>query len=370
MNNSSSRVLALVAVLVFGGGTVLFFGYQFIWSPYKEARDKLELAQKLVADREQDFQIMGAEKVALAKWNKLSLPKDPNVAAAEYSKMLKPLLRDCGLAVEDFQGPPPQEGPSIGSQKKARHIALPFVIRAKGTVESLAKTLEALQRMPVMHRVKTLVVDRLDAKDKGGRVGVQMTIETVIVYGADNQPKLDGLKGLSPPSSTRNYLDVAMRNPFLGLVPVVVDKKPVEVVEKTPLGPDLKEFIYIDTIIPSSNEAVLRNRLYNKTLRVKSTRMSGYDIFSIRDDDYKQVLKGRILRIDQREIFFQEREVVYRLHFGQTLADAMGRPLSDAQIESFELNEFYDPDFGADEATPKKAGTTKRGITTKPGTTK
>lgn len=364
MNDSSKRVMIATLVLVAGLGGGLFLLNQFFYAPYMKVQNQLADLEDEVGKKETQQRAFQLDKAAMAKWSSLSLPKDPNRAASEYGKMLKPLLRDAGLSLEDFQGQPPQDMLGGDKQKKSKHVVLPFQVRAKGTVDSLAKALEALERVPVMHRVKSMVVDRLDAKDKTGRVGVQMTIEAVIVANTNTQPKLDKLL---PSTTNRTYSEVALRNPFLGAVPppppppkkkdpppeVVVEPEP----EPEPTGPDPREFIRIDTIVPTSNEAFLRNSLFKSPpLRIRSTPMSGYDTFRIMNEDRSRVmLKGKVLRIDSRDIFFQVGEDVYRFHFGQTLAEAMARRLNDAQLEELELTELVDMDFAKQDAEEKKA---------------
>ena len=61
------------------------------------------------------------------------------------------------------------------------HIVLPFVVKANGTISAVTKTLEALQRMPVMHRVTVLELtprrcNRLtgaDERQTGRQVGMK-----------------------------------------------------------------------------------------------------------------------------------------------------------------------------------------------------
>lgn len=364
MTSSMGRILVAVLAVVGGGGAVFFVVNNVFVRPYREATLRRDDLEDEVGKRELQQRAFEIDRAGVAKWSKLSLPSDPNRAAADYGKMLKPLLRDCGLTVDDFQGPSPQETSAGGVQKKPRHVVLPFQIRAKGTMESLAKTLEALQRIPVMHRVKTLVVDRLDARDSAGKLGIQMTIEAMIVAGANNTPKLAGLEALGPAVTNRSYQDLALRNPFVGALPppppppppAKKDPPPEVVEEPPPSGPDVLEFIRIDTIVPSSNEAFLRNTLYKSApLRLRSTPMSGYDTFRITSEDRSRVLLcGKVLRIDPRDVYFQVGEDVYAIHFGQTLADALNRPLPRSQLDALELTSLIDSEFAKETADAKK----------------
>lgn len=355
MNDSSKRVLGLALAVAAGLGAILFLGERIFWRPYQEARNRLSNLERDVDQKDRELRTLNLEKLNMAKWNKLSLSANPGRAAAEYGSMLKPLLRECGLTVDDFQGPPPQDAFNVGSQKKAKHIVLPFQVRAKGTVASLAQTLEALQRMPVMHRVKTMVVDRVDAKDRAGKLNIQMTIEAMIVSGANNQPKFS-LENLAPAATTRMYNEVAMRNPFVGALPAPPPPPPEKVIVKEeepppPSGPDPRLFIRLDTIVTSDNEAFLRNLLTDmketRPMKLRATpNAQGFDVFRIMDEGGSRVVvKGKVLRIDARDVYFQVGDKVYAFQIGQTMAEAMTRPLTTSELNSMELTSLIDADF-------------------------
>jgi hypothetical protein len=58
------------------------------------------------------------------------------------------------------------------------------------------------------------------------------------------------------------------------------------------------------------------------------------------------LLRAKVLRIDQRDMYFQVKEYVYGIHIGQTVADAMRRSLSDADLKEKNLTglvQAYDP---------------------------
>jgi hypothetical protein len=113
----------------------------------------------------------------------------------------------------------------------------------------------------------------------------------------------------------------------------------------------------------------LRNILHKSApLRLRSTPRSGYDTFSIRNEDRSKVLlKGKVLRIDPRDIYFQKGEDVYRFHFGQSLADAIGRPLSKTELKDLELVSLIDPEFAREEMEASKKAESKTKTTSKKG---
>jgi len=174
------------------------------------------------------------------------------------------------------------------------------------------------------------------------------------------------------PRSERNFEDLPLRNPFLGMQPPVKERV---IVETPPDGPDVRRYVSIDTIEHTTQQAFLRNILYkSRSMRIKSAPGSGYDVFQITDEDgEKVVVRGKVLRIDPRDVFFQVGEDVYDFHFSQTLAEAMKRPLSELELDRYELTDLVDPEFAQEETpaakdAPKKTSPASR--KTKTGTKK
>lgn len=402
--NPRERTLAWILGGIVGAGALAVLAHYQIVVPHREASERLAAAQDDLSKREQDLQLFSLEKAEQTKWNKLSLPKNFEKATAQYGQMLRSLIRDAGLTIDDLQGPPPQEGKATGSvvQKKPQHAVLPFTVRAKGTLANLTLALDALQRVPVMHRIKSIVIDRVDPKDKTGKLAINLALEAVSVHGVDNEPKYAPKFGLLPPHQTaqlaalmsrsrapaiplqipyvlpktvlakldapdtspRNLGEMALRNPFVGLLPTpppppkpkVVVKQPVEPpVELGPTGPDPREYIKIEQINPPQ-EAFLRNYLFRASdIRIRSTPMSGYDTFRVWDEDRERVLvQAKVLRIDPRDVYFQVNDEAFGMHFGQTMAAAMARPLSEFELDRLDLK--IDAAF----AEAAKAETTKK----------
>ena len=225
MNNKSpSMTTVIVGALAVVG--VVYVGYAFVYAPYRINFFKIAMLTNDNNKKEQDLRnLKGDQKRLGDKWDKFSLPKTVEMAAAEYGGMLKPLLGKAGLTVDDFKVNLPPES-RIGAQQKktAQHQILTFSIRAKGTLTALTKAAEQLRQVPVMHRMKQIVIDRADSKDKVGKLNIQMTIEAMIVANTDNHPSWKAssentakLIELNP--STRKFADIPLRDPFLGKVP-------------------------------------------------------------------------------------------------------------------------------------------------------
>ena len=231
-NNSPSVMTVVVGTLAFLG--VAYVGYSFIYAPYRTNTLKIAALRadndgKEAATRKFEF-----EQQRLAeKWNKLSLPKTVEMAAADYGGMFKPLITKAGLTVDDFKVTLPPEVRAAGAMKKtAQHQILTFTVRAKGTLKALTKATEQLRQVPLMDRVKQVVIDRADPKDKTGKLNIQMTIEAMIVAGTDNHPTWKPSAAnkdlLKDTLSDRNLSDLPLRDPFVGKVPPPPPPKTVD----------------------------------------------------------------------------------------------------------------------------------------------
>jgi len=398
--NSNRRLLWIVL----GGGFAMvsmFVVFTSIVPAWKKANATIATLEDEVDQKQREMDFITGEKSRRETAQILPLRGPVDRAAAEYARYLKPLLHDAGLTVDEFQGPPPVEpkGLSAGAKKQPTYQILPFQIRAKGEVASLSTALETMRRTPVQHRVRAITLDRLDGRDTVAKLGIQMTVEVMVHPGAKSNPKLlpypdrrmmpiEGLatltgipglsvltpwtaEGMSLPQGVRVEdeshvrIDLSKINPFLGELPpppppVAVAEK-VEPPEPEPTGPDLREYVKLDLIQPPT-EAFLRNTYINAgSIRLKSAPMSGYEVFRIMDEDRaKTIVRGKVLRIDPRVVYFQVGEDIYGIRFGQTLADAMKRPMSPSELDDSGVGDLFDAAFAEPPEAAKKTPPRKK----------
>lgn len=363
--NPRERKLLFLLVGLLGVGAVGVLGYQWFLKPYRTNAAALAKLTHEAEDAQDQLDQLYQEKRLLQDARKKGLPPNVDRAAAEYAKFLRPLLLECGLSVDDFQGPTVAEvkvGGSPGTPgKKSSHKTLTFNIRAKGEAGQLGKALAAIQHAPLLHRVKTLTVDRMDTsvgKDASKRLTISMVVEALIVGGtpkdgltlpsALDRTKLTSLSGL------RQYADLKHRNLFVGKSP----PEPPQMAEKEEdPGPPVPEHVRLVSTNVLAREAHLRNLLASvrtPEIRVRSIPRSGYDTFRIMDEDYSRVLvKAKVLRVDHRDVYFQVSDWIYAIHVGQTVADAMRSPLSDERVVDLGLEKLFDPNWGKEEQKKK-----------------
>jgi hypothetical protein len=389
-------LIVLVTILALGGGAIL--GYQRFWVPLREYNTTIKKLSAENAKKDDELFALLKDRKHLDKARQMSLPSNPDLAISEYSKYLQPLLRNSGLELDSFQAPSAfdvkSSAPAVPG-KKAGHQVLAFQVRAKGELASLVKALEVLRKTPLVHRVKNLTVDRVDtsAKPRTDKLNINMTVEAMVVSRAEPRAEnpllpdsrlvaLEALltlqrgptglallpwtvgptgpvarQQLAEQTGSRRYADLPRKNVFVGALPaVVVEKK-----EEPDADLEVTEFIRLETTNPSAREAFFRNLIFQTpATRVRAVPRSGYDTFRVTNESRsKTLIKAKVLRVDQRDVYFQVGEDVYGIHIGQTLSDAMRRPLSGEEMETFELTPLYDTEWASLETQEARTGPAK-----------
>lgn len=377
-------VLSLVLVLVGLGFAFVLLQTWFLGPLADYNRQITSLEDEIDGKDRQRQSILFGRKLFEEK-KKISLPASRVKASAEYDRYLVTLLQQSGLTDIGVQGPPPAElkakQPVIpvapGAAKKPGHTVLTYQVRAKGNMANVATALESLQRTPVMHRVKGLTIGRQDtsAKDaNNNKLVMQMTVEAMIVAGvkAEQEPSLKPNTKVELPTSTspRRYADIAYKNIFTGPIPLPPAPVTAPVEELTAEEELIPEHVRLVSTEPTAQEAWLRTLIFQvPEIRIRSKAGSGYDTFRIMNEDRSKVLvRAVVLRIDQRDVYFQVSEDVlkkhigdvFRLHIGQTIADAMRRPLSDAELDDLELTDLVH-DFSSAKGDAGKKEAAKKG---------
>ncbi len=91
---------------------------------------------------------------------------------------------------------------------------------------------------------------------------------------------------------------------------------------------------------PSDQKAILLTGSPEKNTIVKLASLETFTIF-----DGIDTLKGQVLRVDLREVYFRVGAAVYGIRFEENLTDAMKRPLSAVEQKTLGLVEAEN-DFG------------------------
>ncbi len=362
-------MFTLLTVLGVGGGGLLF--YKFLWAPLSDYRRQIATLEQENSDKEFQLMKLAKDRLHLERLRHMGLPSNLGQATSQYQEFLRKLLENSGMTVESVV-PSLQAGRDPKDAKKSGHVTLTFNVKAHGPLSALVKSLDVAKRTPLLHRVKSYLIERppdsLASRDRAGQLNVTMVVEAVVVnrsekrseslFGVDPRvAQVDALVALrrgpmglaslmwavSPTgpmgqkvfaknASQRAYESIALQDVFAGKPPPVVSIP-------RPSGPNVLEHIYLASITLSNrtfrqHEAFLRNHLAHpsKTPQIRVSTDSGLAKFRIRDEDDDVIFEGQVLRIDPRDLYFQVGEDTYVIHIDETLAYALRRPLSDAEL--------------------------------------
>src|SRR5437879_7659647 len=84
----------------------------------------------------------------------------------------------------------PQKSSQVITGKGPIYMRLPFTIQAKASLASLVEMLEHFYRTPLLHDIKRLSIQRpsaLGTQPPSGELDIHMTVEALIVAGAENR---------------------------------------------------------------------------------------------------------------------------------------------------------------------------------------
>jgi len=356
-------LLGILGVVVVGGAF-----YFALLRPLATLSQEEEQVQDSLGKKEMILRSLITDRKLIHLARERSLPVQPHQAAIEYGDYLRALLKNAGLVDVNFQGPTNLDTKPLGTgagakAKKATQTVINFTVRAKGNFGQVVKTLESMQTTPVMHRVKKLSLDRIDMKDTEGRLSVNLEVEALILHNipSDHKPTLTATPKMDPPgtNASREYAMLSKRNFFLGYIPPAPppqvakakkDETP-EVPEDPPDPFDVREYVRLEHTIPSNEEAYFRNvATADGAIRIRPT--PGFSTIKIYNENRKRVLvQGKVLRVDQRDVYFSVGEDIYGWHIGHSIAQAMRRPLSTAELREIGL-------LKAEKKTTKTAGET------------
>ncbi|MBI1917877.1 MAG: hypothetical protein HYS12_24545 [Planctomycetes bacterium] len=233
--NLAMILIAVVAVLVAGA-----VANAVILQPLNSLGDKIERAEREKYQADSDI---NAEKARikrieelnpnLANWQKLSLPEgDPKAAAFQthlgrvkrlYGDYLNKAVIDSGFKVRSMKlGEFDARTAPTTPDKKPIGYVLATHIEGDTSLESVVKLFEELYRAPILHQVKTFSIATTKTSND---LTVKMTLEALLVNGAEHVSKRDGIfakftnKGTDKEPvllarSTGRYQDITNKNIF------------------------------------------------------------------------------------------------------------------------------------------------------------
>lgn len=355
----------VLLVVVLAGGAFLL--YHFLMVPLRDRDASIQVLSADIERKDDRVREITAERAKLTRWRALSLPTDIDLARREYERYLSELLRESGFAPGAYSVVPKptdsKTAPTVPG-KGPIYTRLTFTVQAHGSLNDLVHMLKEFYHTSLLHQVQLLTIQRPltpGPQQAADALDINLTIEALSVAGGGNRPYL--LPNLDPrlmlidtaaalrggpagmalaawggtpmgPSGPgtlaephRDYAAIASRNIFFGdTAQNAAQRDDVEVTR----------FVHLTDITNNGRyqEAFLYDRTSNRKTRLRA--QAGFDSFRIQDSAGETLVRGKVTRIDARDLVFQVDDKVYAMHVGQSLDEALRKALSKADVEKME----------------------------------
>jgi hypothetical protein len=373
--NPRERMLALTVLGIAAVAGAAYLFYAFFLAPLGEMDESLAKLQDEVKQQEVRVHHIEAAKVRLSLYKQLSLPKQLDFSRREYENYLSDLLQDSGFPAGNRTISPrnPEKSSALTVDKKPVYTRLPFIVVTRGNLDNLVQMLEHFYKAPLLHQIKSIQIQRASTSTVQAQQGPQfdldihLTVEALVVAGAADRfhpqdallPAVDkrffvmdvaaalrgapglglvlwaagptgptGPRVLAEPS--RQYAAITKKNVFFGSS--ALDRPDVVQVARYV---HLTDITHNNTRTPPRCEAFFYDRYNGRMTRLRAE--PGFDTFRILDNDGETLVRGRVIRVDDRELIFRAEDNYYSMHVGQNLDQALKRPLSTAQLRDLGL---------------------------------
>jgi hypothetical protein len=329
--------LAVLVVVVMGGGAFLF--HLLFLEPLDERAVTIAALESEIQTKQNRIHQVESDMPRLERARLLSLPPDVDLARREYEKYLSELILESdfqlGSVVITAKPADAKSTPQV-TGKGPIYTRLPFTITGRSNLASLTKFLERFYRTGLLHEIKSLAISRpltAGPQQAQGELDINLTAEALIVAGVQSRTRL--LPEISPTGPqgpgvlaepARKYDAIATRDIFFGQ-PV---QAPVDNV-------DVTRFWYLTDITQNDRrtEAFFYDRYGPKRTRLRAE--AGFDSFWIRDEQGDTKVRGKVIKIDRRDLVFKANDNYYSMHVGQSLEQALKSPLKASELKSLGL---------------------------------
>jgi hypothetical protein len=351
--NPRDRMIAitvLAAIMLVAGAFLL---HQLYLVPLSEREESIRSAQQFLDKQNLRIAEVALQKTQLDEWRKMSLPGDVVLSRLDYQQLLTQLIKDSGIPTMNWEVKPvtsatvarpwvPESGLLRSGPKEPFLTPLSFTVSGHTDLPGLVRLLKQFYSKPLLHKIKSLSVARprtgAGSAPKPGEssktrdLEIQLDVEAIIVNGAGNRAELVP-KELAAPRNLadppRDYAVIDKKNIFYGLPPA-----PAALAE----GPDPAQTIALTSIMRDENQhlhVTLCDRSDNTTWHLDPD--GGIDTFQVKNKRGELRVQGEVTRVEDREFVFRVGEKHYAIHLGQTLQDALQKPLTPAKVKELSL---------------------------------
>ena len=227
--------------------------------------------------------------------------------------------------------PADRKGGPILSGKTPAYTKLSFTVQGQAALDGVVRMMQEFYHTPLLHEVRSLTLTKKGSSNKGD-LDVNMTIEALMVTGAEKRDALLPDKSVAPPQvlaePSRYYTDMLAKNIFTGVAAVSrlsEDRSQVlNFIKLTALWNSGRrwEATYYDQG-KGGEEKRLTERMINE--------------FSVADKYDNVLVEGKVVRLDGDGVLFESAGKYYRWTCGQVLGAALEEPLKPNEVKKLGL---------------------------------
>jgi len=361
----ATTLLATMAVL---GGAVFF--HLFVIQPISEVRAELESErteltkeQENLAKEESRIKTILRVNPRLTQWKELSLPpKNPKLKpqfgvsleeqkktrfrelGVDYYTYLEGVLRKSGFPSESISITPRSVNRRTTSNLQSKEVLfepLVFGVQARGPYDAVVAMLKTFHTTPLLHQIRTFTVavspNRSTTQAKG-LLDLTMTVEALVVNGGQEREKLLPEKLPYAPrvlaEPGRSYDLMAKRNMFTGIAPAAA--KSTTAAKSTEPKSDVLRFVKLTMLFFNPDRRRWEATLYDQAKGTKETKLNERILneFTINDSAGLEVLKAKVVKIDEEQLIFESEGRYYRLRCGDFIYPAIREPVPEKELKS------------------------------------
>jgi hypothetical protein len=379
--NTRERILAIgvLAILVVVGG---FFLVQAVFlGPLQKKSESIALLLDQIDKKTARVEEIQAELPKLERWRALSLPSDVDVSRVAYEKWLTNLLQEQGFSGVTVTPKPTDFKTGVIATGAAANKAPPvfaklfYSVTARASLANLVRLLDKFYSAGLLHQIRTLSIQRpltQTALQQRTDLDINLSIEALSLTGADPGklllPPIDnrmlavataaawrqgpvglafvpdalGPRGVWGPGklapTDRDYNEIAKKDIFIGRTGTIAyrDVDPNRFYKLTDISENEEPR---GTVIKKVKQANLYDVYNNRKSRLQAESNSGYQTFTTREENNNVSFKGKVVKINKRDLIFQGAEEspfgsgsYFRIKVGGTMAEALRKPLPKEEL--------------------------------------
>jgi hypothetical protein len=348
--NPRERTLATLLLGAVGLAVVAFLFYEFYLVPLADRQERILIATKKDAETDKRIKKVADEKQEMAEWRKWSLPAD--VIPLRYQQLLETLIQRSDIQPGRSDIPNAMEVKRSGSfeavknrvgeqRKEPAYTSLSFTVIGRADLPHLLRLLEQFYSQPLLHRIKLLSIGK-SKTGANGKPGVQtardlqvrLEVEAIVVNGAERRDDVLPKKAPPPGNLARlpgAYQALASKNIFFGPPPAA--PRAVD-------GTDPAASVYLTSISTTVDSGDLQVTLFDMTDNTiwylyPERQRDIKNIFELKNKS-GEVVAHQVTRVHDNEVIFRVGEQYYSLVLGKTVAEALQKPLTEAQVKALE----------------------------------